>query len=170
MCRKPPTQEFLWSKTNVLGEYAKAYYQKRNAAILQPSDNEPTALLDNNLYHPRNAKSDEQRFLMHHHLYTHYALKSYKDNQPSGEVTLPPMQCVYIEGLPDTGKTYCIMTLRNMTCVICNTNAADMASAPTGCAASLIHGSTNCRVASYPLVTSSTKLPLTHRWTIMNNY
>ena len=30
-----------------------------------------------------------------------------------------------------------------MTCVICNTNAAEMASAPTGCAASLIHGSTN---------------------------
>ena len=56
------------------------------------------------------------------------------------------MQCVYIEGLPGTGKTYCIMNLRNMTRVIYNTNAADMASAPTGCAASLIHGSTNFRV------------------------
>jgi hypothetical protein len=144
------SDQFCESKTNVLGEYAKAYYQKRNAAILQPSDNEPITLFDNNLYHPRNAKSDEQQFLMHHHLYTHYAIKIYENNQPSGEVTLPPMQCVYIEGLPGTGKTYCIMNLRNMTRVIYNTNAADMASAPTGCAASLIHGSTNFRVGFIP--------------------
>ena len=37
-----------------------------------------------------------------------------------------------------------------MTRVIYNTNTADMASAPTGCAASLIHGSTNCRVGFVP--------------------
>ena len=145
------SDHYYESKTKALEAYAKAYYQKRTAVILEHSDNEPVKLFDIDNYHPRKAKSEEQKFLMHHHLYTQYVLKKYRENQGSGEPSeLPPMQSVYIEGLPGVGKTHCILTIQNMTRVINNTNTADMSSAPTGCAASLIHASTNCRVGYIP--------------------
>lgn len=49
-------------------------------------------------------------------IYTQYVLKKYRENQASGEPSeLPPMQSVYIEGLPGVGKTHCILTIQNMT-------------------------------------------------------
>ena len=65
---------------------------------------------------------------------------------------LPPnlTQLVWIEGLPGTGKTFCIRTLTNINRQVHKTNSADLASAPTGCAASHIGGTTNHRAMLLP--------------------
>ena len=62
----------------------------------------------------------------------------------------PPCQFVFIEGKPGTGKTFITRTLRNCTRMLTNNSNSDMASAPTGCAAALIEGSTHCRSLSIP--------------------
>ena len=72
---------------------------------------------------------------------------------------LPPnlTQLVWIEGLPGTGKTFCIRTLTNIVRQIHKTNSADLASAPTGCAASHIGGTTNHRAMLLPTKQSEVK-------------
>ena len=74
-------------------------------------------------------------------------------------LNLPPnrTQLVWIEGLPGTGKTFCIRTLTNIVRQIHKTNSADLASAPTGCAASHIGGTTNHRAMLLPTKQSEVK-------------
>eukprot|EP00956_Cyclotella_meneghiniana_P021660 scaffold39661_cov63-Cyclotella_meneghiniana.AAC.20 len=64
---------------------------------------------------------------------------------------LPPMQTIYVEGLPGTGKTFLINTLSNIVKTVTGSNTSYSASAPTGCAASLTNDSTHCRCMSIPV-------------------
>ena len=64
--------------------------------------------------------------------------------------TRPPCQFVFVEGKPGTGKIFVTKTLRNITRMLSNNINSDMASAPFGCAAGLIDGSTHCRSLSIP--------------------
>eukprot|EP00957_Ditylum_brightwellii_P170600 12985487-Ditylum_brightwellii.AAC.1 len=58
-------------------------------------------------------------------------------NNPSG-VPLPTLLYVKCQGKPGTGKSFVIMTLRNITRKIMKANLVDAASDPTGCAPTLI--------------------------------
>ena len=72
---------------------------------------------------------------------------------------MPDSQNIYVEGLPGTGKTFIIKTLRNMIRKIHKSNHCDIASAPTGCAAALINGSTHARSMSLPVGKKATQCP-----------
>ena len=49
------------------------------------------------------------------------------------------------------GKTFVILTLRNITVKIEDKNSSVLCSAPTGCAASIIHGKTNTQSCNLPM-------------------
>ncbi len=133
--------ELLCSK---LTEYQTEYYRTQNELVLG-DENEQLHLFEVSTHYPKKASTNGQKFLVFHHLYYEYQLFLFNSGW---QQTRPPSQFVYVEGLPGIGKTFVINTIWNMTCIIHNTNRADLASAPTGCAAALIDGSTHCRVAA----------------------
>jgi hypothetical protein len=146
------------AKVNSLNEHSKKYYADKNSAIINNANDEPLELFDPEVHKPENAKTEAQKDIIFHHLYSHYMLKKFEmDTQaaqhepgPMQPIPRPPCQHVLVEGLPGTGKTFIILTLRNITRQIYKNNLSDMASAPTGCAAALIYGSTICRNYSIP--------------------
>ena len=60
------------------------------------------------------------------------------------------MSIFFVEGKAGTGKTFVTKTLRNCRRMLSNNNNSDIASAPFGCAAALIDGSTHCQSLSIP--------------------
>ena len=98
-------------------------------------------------YNPKNCRGEAQKFLIYHHLYHHYLLHKF-DNKKRGK--RPPSQFVLVEGKPGTGKTFITKTLRNITRLLTESNSSDIATAPTGCAAALIDGSTHYRSLYIP--------------------
>ena len=66
---------------------------------------------------------------------------------------------VTVEGLPGTGKTFVIKTIRNITRKLHSSNMSDMATTPTGCAADLIGGSTHYRACKIPVGKQHWKTP-----------
>ena len=61
-----------------------------------------------------------------------------------------PYIAFYHTLLLGVGKTFVILTIRNIVRTICGRNTADIATAPTGCAASLINGSTHHSIFKIP--------------------
>ena len=113
-------------------------------------------LFEPNKHCPENCQGDAQTFLIYHHLYHHYLL----DQHHKGIVKdRPPSQLVLVEGKPGTGKTFVTKTLRNITRQLTKLNSSDMASAPTGCAAALIEGSTHCHCLKIPCGRALYKVP-----------
>jgi hypothetical protein len=158
------------SKTHALTDHAKKYYADKNAAIINganSTNDEPPELFDPELHKPENAKTEGQKCIIYHHLYSHYMLKKFETDRLAAEqdgghthpIVRPPCQHVLIEGLPGTGKTFVILTMRNITRQIHKHELSDMASAPTGSAAALIHGSTICRNCSIPTGKAFQKTP-----------
>ena len=142
-----------------LTNYKNEYYENiRNEILLNSSRNDTLQLFDTDMFKPENARTTEQRFIIYHHLYHLYSWKQYlESNDPE---CVPPLQSyTLIEGLPGTGKTFVIKTLRNMTRLIFRNNNADMASAPTGCAASLFNGSTHNHCCDIPTGKAFQKYP-----------
>jgi hypothetical protein len=132
---------------------AKTFYQEQMASLI--GDNQNLELFDDELHRPENARTEGQKFIIYHHLFYQWLLTQYEN----GDIQdLPEMQNVYVEGLPGTGKTFVINTIRNMIRKIYKSNRRDAASAPTGCAAALINGSTHARSMSLP-VGKKAKLP-----------
>ena len=74
-------------------------------------------------------------------------------------VDLPPMQKIYVEGLPGTGKTFIINTLCNIIKIIYHSNDADAASAPMGYTAALTDGSTHARIIKISIRIEAVKAP-----------
>ena len=105
-------------------------------------------MFDDDLHRPENARTDGQKFIIYHHLFYQWLLDQYDKGHLE---QLPEMQNVLVEGLPGTGKTFVINTLRNMIRKMHKTNNCDIASAPTGCAAALINGSTHARSMALPV-------------------
>ena len=58
---------------------------------------------------------------------------------------------LFIEGNPDSCKSFVINTMKNITKIIYETNNADISSAPTGCAAALIDDSTHYILCKIPV-------------------
>ena len=109
---------------------------------------EPLILFDINKHRPEKCLGDDQIFLVYEHLYYHYL----NDIHTRGlEYVLPTSLFTVIEGKPGTGKYFALKTIRNITRQLTNSNNADMVSAPTGYAASLIYGTTHCTYNSIPV-------------------
>ena len=150
---------YNWSETydeiaeTWLTSYSKTFYAAQNESILRPNPDvtgveDDLKLFDDHLCKPENCKTDAQKLLIYHHIYHHYLLFKHK----TGVIDHPPpSQHVFVEGLPGTGKSFITKTLRNITRKLWKSNRSDMASAPTGCAAALIEGSTHCRCSSIPV-------------------
>ena len=140
-----------------LANYKDEYYTNIRNEILNSNDDE-LQLFDTEMFKPENARTSEQRFIIFHHMHNLYLWKQYLDaNDTESE---PPVQSyTLIEGLPGTGKTFVIKTLRNMTRKVFKNKNSDMASAPTGCAASLFNGSTHNRCCDIPTGKTFQKYP-----------
>jgi hypothetical protein len=136
-----------------LVELANSFYAEQMCTLSE--DGQPLELFDDELHRPENAKTDGQKFIIYHHLFYQHMLQKFE----AGDVDLPDMQNVYVEGLPGTGKTFVINTLRNMIRKIYKSNNRDIASAPTGCAAALINGSTHARSMSLPVGKKAKECP-----------
>jgi hypothetical protein len=130
-----------------LQEFVKIYYDKQTADTIAGSEQQ-LILFDNDVHKPENCKGSAQKFLIYEHIYYHYQIELYKTGQLENQ---PPSLFTLVEGKPGTGKTFVTKTLRNITRKITGRNSSDMASAPTGCAASLIEGTTHCRCCSIPV-------------------
>jgi hypothetical protein len=149
-----------------LPQLKKSFYTDQMSVALHNHGTEPVKLLNEELYRPENAKTDGQKFLIYHHLYWQYIWYQHRNGQYEN---VPPMQTIYVEGLPGVGKTFLINTLRNICKNILQNNNADAASAPTGCAAALIDGSTHARMMAIPVGKDATKAP-THLVSSNSNY
>ena len=107
--RKPPV-DHDWSvgyeeaDCTSLKLYCDAFYEQMTADELNDEEGSLT-LFDEELYRPENAKTDEQRFLIYHHLY-HQWLKHHNDER--ADVTTNDCsrktQFVWVEGLPGMCK------------------------------------------------------------------
>lgn len=84
----------------------------------------------------------------------------FQTNQQIGQLASPPPSIfLLVEGKPGSGKSFILKTLWNITRAIMKFNNAELTSAPTGVAGSLINASTHCRVASLPTGKDASKLP-----------
>ena len=134
-----------------LVEYAKKFYDSRRAATIRQmlgGNEDLVELFKEELFRPEKAQSEEQKFLIFHHLLVHYNFKMHEANPI--EHPLPPMENVFVEGKPGVGKSWVSNTIRNITRAVRKCNLADKATAPTGCSASIIRGSTHHRSIGVP--------------------
>ena len=129
---------------DALNKYKTQYYHDVSDRTLAGSSHERLKFFNEHKFRPERAHPDEQKFIVFQHLLFHYRREQWKDLGEIEEDT-HPSENVFAEGLPGTGKTFVIQTTRNISIAIKGHNSADMASAPTGCAASIILGNTNCR-------------------------
>ena len=146
-----------WSTTYDIGhttwltETASKFYNDVTDSIINNNDPNDLQLFEEIVYRPENAKEDAQKFLIYQHIYGHYCLKKHKISlETETPLPCPPSIFCFIEGKPGTRKTFVLLTMRNITRLLHGRNSADLASAPTGCAAALIGGSTHCRSCSIP--------------------
>ena len=107
-------------------------------------------------YRPENCKTPAQIFLIYEYLYYQWEWSKFNNNDTN---VVPKALRTKEEGRPGTGKSFVTNTLRNMTRMIHKTNNADIASAPTGAAASIINGATHCRSAFIPTGKAFQKSP-----------
>jgi len=124
-----------------LNEYAENFYRGLND---RNDDEEGFDLHEEDVHKPENCKGMAQRMLIFIHLYVHYQWFENGNMYPKSHL-------IKIQGKPGTGKTFVIHTLRNITRNLFKSNKYDEASAPTGCAASLINGKTHFRSLRIPV-------------------
>ena len=116
-------------------------YIKLNSEI---NDNQNIDLHDEIIHRPENCRGVSQKLLIYIHLLVHYEWQNIHHEVP---------QChhIKIQGKPGTGKSFVINTMRNITKSLFKSNKCDEATAPTGCAASLINGKTHFRSLRIPV-------------------
>ena len=139
-----------------LTQLKKTFYEEQMNSYIHNHEGIHLKLLQEELHRPENAKTDAQKFIIYHHLYWQRQWYLFQNRLIN---IIPPMQTIYVEGLPGVGKTFLINTLRNIIKIIAGRNDADAASAPTGCAAALIDGSTHARLMSIPVGRNAVKAP-----------
>ena len=128
-----------------LDEYTTKFYSDLNNAL---HDDSGVTLYMEDVYRPENCRGKAQKLIVGTHLLQHKKWMEYY-NSPS-DVPLPPSLHVKCQGKPGTGKSFIIMTLRNITRKMLKSNFADGVCAPTGCASSLISGMTMYRLFKIP--------------------
>ena len=72
---------------------------------------------------------------------------------------MPVSYHIKVQGKPGTGKSFVILTLRNINRNIFKSNKFDAVSAPTGCSANLIDGVTHNRLFKIPVGAKTHKVP-----------
>jgi hypothetical protein len=105
---------------------------------------------------PENAKGKKQVMIVYILLYQLYR---YHVATQSGSPT-PPSIFMFAEGLPGTGKSRMLKTMRNIVRLVRNSNTSELTSAPTGVAASLINATTHCRSCYIPTGKDFSKAPV----------
>jgi len=130
-----------------LVEYSTQYYRASRADTIDASDGdeEPLALFQEHIYCPENAVTESQKLLIFHHLLCQKELLDYMEAPNKEGLRRPPDRRVLVEGLPGVGKSWITKTLRNINRQLHKSNAADMATTPTGCSAALVDGKTHFR-------------------------
>jgi hypothetical protein len=133
------------------------FYQERCAAMMHSDTDECLELFDEHIFRPENARGRKQKLIVFMLLYQHYKFHKFQEEfqnwsqRPGTGPHLPPPSIfLLVEGKPGSGKSFILKTLRNITRIIMKSNRAELTSAPTGVAGSLINASTHCRVASIP--------------------
>ena len=121
-----------------LANYSKAFYEDLNRSVLDGTIDDKQVLFNEPKYSPENAHPAEQQLIICQHLLFHYNKCKWEDEHRCDPDHLPLCENLFVEGAAGTGKTFVIMTTRNITIAAEHRNSADMASAPTGCAASII--------------------------------
>ena len=138
------------SHSEWLEQYREAFYSSTANEVVMPF-----VLKEPNKYHPRKAQGQSQKaivslVLAHLKKWLEYEL-DVETNGLAGATLLPPPSLqLYVQGNPGTGKTFVIRCCRNICRVLTKRMDRDIASAPTGCAASLIDGETTVRSAKIP--------------------
>ena len=135
---------------HALETYQKNFYADLNKSILDGTVDDEQVFFDEHKFRPENAHPDEQQLIVCQHLLFHFIKCKWEEEHQSSPDLLPLCENLFVEGVAGSGKTFVIMTTRNITIAVENRNSADMASAPTGCAASLIRAKTNCRSCNLP--------------------
>lgn len=179
----PPDVTFQWDKRQYgdtdhynheraldwLLNAREVFYQNRcSHMLLGGIPDEELELFDEEIFRPENAKGSKQRMIVFMLLYQHYQFHKWKTQvshlgtsttaEPT-DTPPPPSIFLLVEGKPGSGKSFILKTLRNITRAIMKSNLAELTSAPTGVAGSLINASTHCRVASIPTGKAVTKPP-----------
>ena len=131
---------------DALTKYAAEFYERQQQQRIE-GDDDVVQLFNYDKYRPENCITPAQTFLIYKYLYYEWEWSKFNNNNTN---VAPKSLCTKVEGRPGTGKSFVTNTLRNMTRMIHNTNHADIASVPTGAAASIINGATHCRSAFIP--------------------
>jgi hypothetical protein len=143
-----------------LTEVSSQYYKSlQSGHHVQPmkhlsTDKPPTAS-------PENAKGFAQTFLV---ALTLHALKLNNDNPGNAEGEKIPNFNVFAQGNPGSGKTFIQMTLLNVVRTVCQKMAVAQSIAPTGCAASLLSGTTTNRFCKLPQGKQLFETPCDKKW------
>ena len=146
--------DYDWSKgynedlQDALENYKNSFYRDLNQLILDGTVDDEQVLFDENKYRPENAHPDEQQLIVCQHLLFHYRKWQWEVEHQSSPEHLHPCENLFVEGVAGSGKTFVIMTTRNITIAAEGHNSAEMASAPTGCTASLICAKTTCHACN----------------------
>jgi hypothetical protein len=94
---------------------------------------------------PGKAKGKKQLMIVYILLYQlhRYHMATQTGAQP------PPSIFMFAEGLPGTGKSQMLKTMRYIVRLVRDSNMSELTSAPTGIAASLISATTHCHSSCY---------------------
>ena len=124
--------------TTWLTKTASQFYKDATDGVINNNDPNDVQLFEEIVYCPENEKEDAQKFLIHQHIYDHYCLMTYKTSlETKPPLPCPPFLFYFVEGKPGIVKTFILLTMRNTTRLLHRRNFADLASAPTSCAAAL---------------------------------
>ena len=111
---------------------------------------------------PENAKGFAQTFLV---ALTLHALKLHCDGPVHAKGAKAPNFNVFAQGNPGSGKTFIQMTLLNVVRTVCQRMDVAQSIAPTGCAASLLNGTTTNRFCHLPNSNKeSQRAPFDRKW------
>ena len=108
--------------------------------------NSKMLLIEENIYNPENTITESQKIIIFNHIYQHYKFHISKDKHEC-----PVSMTVKIQGLPGTGKTFIANTIRNIDINLDPMYLSYTCCAPTGCAASLINGTTHHQLFNIPI-------------------
>ena len=133
-----------------LPTYKKEFYDKlkeQRASGIAP----PLQYIDPGTYKPENCSGNAQKTIVGLHLLAIKKWDAYHECENPLDQDTPPTYLVKVNGNPGSGKSFTICTTRNITRNYKKSMSSDMATAPTGCAADLIHGETHCRAYKIPV-------------------
>jgi hypothetical protein len=153
--------QYLAHLETVADLYKKSFYLQQQHEASAGRRTDPFVLLDSDRCRPENAQGQAQKIIIALHLYVMKMwIEYWEANDQGSSMPQPPFSAfVKVQGNPGTGKSFIIRTTRNITRQLMKTMGHDKATAPTGCAASLIDGATDARAFPRPVGKTLQKAP-----------